>query len=300
MLKHAFLITAHAYPGQLRDIIDLLSAPNHYFFINVDRKAHNMREWGGVERDGSDRNCYFLKGKENMEVAHGGYSQIDCTLRLLRKAYDAGMDYFHLISGQDYPCRSNEEFDAFFKKNEGRSYMHYDSEEERNVWLNTKYASRVRPWYFSDMNHRNIKIVDFMVRGLNFISRRFWWRPNIEGLYAGWNWFSWHRRVVSYVLEQLERNPSFFRRFRHTSCADELIFHTLLAPRLKELSIDRNNSLRYVNWVKKAPGRSLPNAPLILNEEEYDEIMESGAFFCRKVHPIVSVNLINKLRKEII
>ena len=47
MLKHAFLITAHAYPGQLRDIIDLLSAPNHYFFINVDRKAHNMREWGG-------------------------------------------------------------------------------------------------------------------------------------------------------------------------------------------------------------------------------------------------------------
>ena len=69
---------------------------------------------GGVERDGSDRNCYFLKGKENMEVAHGGYSQIDCTLRLLRKAYDAGMDYFHLISGQDYPCRSNEEFDAFF------------------------------------------------------------------------------------------------------------------------------------------------------------------------------------------
>ena len=38
MLKHAFLITAHAYFEQLSDIISLLSAPNHYFFINIDKK----------------------------------------------------------------------------------------------------------------------------------------------------------------------------------------------------------------------------------------------------------------------
>lgn len=41
-LNHAFLITAHAYPEQLKDIVGLLSAPNHYFFINIDRKA----KWG--------------------------------------------------------------------------------------------------------------------------------------------------------------------------------------------------------------------------------------------------------------
>lgn len=43
-MKHAFLITAHAYFEQLCDIIELLSTPNHFFFINIDKKAF----WGGA------------------------------------------------------------------------------------------------------------------------------------------------------------------------------------------------------------------------------------------------------------
>ena len=83
-LNHAFLITAHAYHAQLKDIIGLLSAPNHYFFINVDRKT----EWGQrfMDENRSDHVC-FLEGEEQMEVAHGGYSQIAVTLRLLHAAY---------------------------------------------------------------------------------------------------------------------------------------------------------------------------------------------------------------------
>lgn len=83
-LNHAFLITAHAYPEQLKDIIGLLSASNHYFFINIDRKA----DWGKefMDENRSDHVC-FLEGNERMEVAHGGYSQIAVTLRLLHAAY---------------------------------------------------------------------------------------------------------------------------------------------------------------------------------------------------------------------
>lgn len=39
MLNHAFLITAHAHLPLLEKIIELLSAPNHYFFINIDKKT---------------------------------------------------------------------------------------------------------------------------------------------------------------------------------------------------------------------------------------------------------------------
>ena len=83
-LNHAFLITAHAYPKQLKDIIGLLSASNHYFFINIDRKA----DWGKefMDENRSDHVC-FLEGNERMEVAHGGYSQIAVTLRLRHAAY---------------------------------------------------------------------------------------------------------------------------------------------------------------------------------------------------------------------
>lgn len=102
-----------------------------------------------------------------------------------------------------------------------------------------------------------------------------------------------------FVLNELKENKDFFKRFHHTCCCDELIFHTLLAPHVDELNIETHNSLCYINWHKIAQGRNNPGSPLTLNEEEYDEIMSSSVFFCSKVHPIISKDLIHKLNKNI-
>lgn len=88
MLNHAFLITAHAYFGQLEEIIQLLSAPNHFFFVNIDRKARADDFMEQCKRKYPQ--VVFLEGKERVEVSHGGYSQIEATLRLLRKAIRGG------------------------------------------------------------------------------------------------------------------------------------------------------------------------------------------------------------------
>ena len=85
MLNHAFLIYAHAYPEQLKEIISLLAAPNHYCFINIDKKTKWAEKF--IAENKSDHNI-FLEGKERMEGTHGGYSQIEVTLRLLHKAYN--------------------------------------------------------------------------------------------------------------------------------------------------------------------------------------------------------------------
>ena len=138
-----------------------------------------------------------------------------------------------------------------------------------------------------------------MVRGLDFVSKHIWWRKPITGLRAGWNWFSWHRRVAEYVIGQEKTNQAYFIRFHHTCCADELIFHTLLYPHLQECNINPNNSLRYINWEKESP-RKHPGSPLTLNEEEYDDIINSGAFFCRKIDPVISQKLKGMLKKNIL
>lgn len=297
-LNHAFLITAHAYPEQLKDIVGLLSAPNHYFFINIDRKA----KWGHKFMDENrSAHIHFLEGNERMEVSHGGYSQIAVTLRLLHVAYRYGgaMTYFHFISGQDYPIHPNKVFDEYFEQNEGRSFMAIESDEYNRESMKKKYPSRVLPYYFSDIPYRNNKLVNFMVRGLNFISKRIWWRKPISGLWGGWNWFSWHRSLVKFVFEQEESNATFFKRFQHTYCGDELIFQTLFHGHEKELNIDGKHPLRYINWYKKVEGRSHIGSPLTLNEDEYDDIINSGNFFCRKVHPDTSRKLLAMLRKNI-
>ena len=209
-------------------------------------------------------------------------------------------DYFHLLSGQDYPVRSNKEFDEFFEKNNGKSFMNFDSKEQCADWRKKKYPSRIRPWYIQDLPHRDNKLIDFFVRGFDFISRKIWWRRLIPNVWGGWNWFTWHRKVASYVINQEETNPKFFKRFHHTNCADELIFHTLLYPHLDELNIDiEHQGLRYINWHKWVEGRRHLGSPLTLNEEEYNDIINSDSFFCRKIDPLVSKSLKNMLKQNI-
>lgn len=209
------------------------------------------------------------------------------------------ISYFHLISGQDFPVHSNKKFDDFFEKNEGRSFMEIESVAFNNECMKKKYPSRVLPYFFIDIPHRDNRLVNFMVRGINFISRRIWWRKPIPGLWGGWNWFSWHRSLAQYVIEKEKNDIAYFKRFHHTYCADELIFQTLFHSHEEELNIDGMHSLRYINWNKMVEGRSHIGSPLTLNEDEYEDIICSGAFFCRKVHPEISKVLLEKLRKNI-
>lgn len=232
-------------------------------------------------------------------MTRGGYSMIEATLRLLRIAVENDMDYYHLISGQDFPCRENKEFDEFFEKNEGKSYMHFDSEEFWKKAQEKNYPYRVKPWYFTDIPHREICLINFMARSLNFISKRIYWRRDIPNLWSGWQWFTWHKTVAEYVINEEVRNPKFFKRFHHTNCPDELVFTTLLHGKMAQLNIVGNNSLRYINWNKKEKGRTRNGSPLTLNEDEYEEIVNSGAFFCRKVHPTISAKLLLLLEKHI-
>lgn len=234
-----------------------------------------------------------------MEVSHGGYTQIECTLRLLHKAFGMDCDYYHLISGQDYPCRSNAEFDKFFEEKEGYSFMAIEDEDYHKKCMLKKYPLRVMPWYLNDFPHRDVSIVDLGVRLFNTISKHLYIRKDIPNLWGGWNWFTWHKSLAIYVIQQERDNPHFFKRFHHTLCGDELIFQTLFHGREDKLKIINGNALRYINWSKKAEGRNHVGSPLLLNEEEYDEIIKSGAFFCRKVHPEISKKLLKLLRDNI-
>ena len=95
----------------------------------------------------------------------------------------------------------------------------------------------------------------------------------------------------------IKSNPFYLKRWHHTHCCDELIFHTLLNNKTKELNIEKYNSLRYIEW---HPKRESPSLPLILDEREYEDIVKKNAFFCRKIHPELSHRLIILLKKRIL
>ena len=292
LLKHLFMIMAHDEPKLLKKATNRLNSENHYFLINVDRKR-DISPFCSLMRG---NNFSFLQGEERGSVYHGAFSQVECEIQLLRKGLESSeeFDYFHLLSGHDYPCRDNSELDSFFEAHKGQSFMHYDTDEQHIEWKQ-KINDRVNKWYFKhDLIHNR-----YAAKGLRIIANLFLKRSYPTELYAGWQWFSWHRSLAEWVVNYVDKHPDFFQRFRYTQCCDEVMFHTLLHPYIEHLNIVKDNSLRYINWNKKVEGRKHKGSPLILNEEEYDEIIESGAFFCRKVDLMTSQQLLTLLENRI-
>lgn len=203
------------------------------------------------------------------------------------------MDYFHLISAADYPCKRNEEFDKFFEHHNGQSFMLFDSEKETIEWRKRKYPDRYRMFHFHDQGYNNNNMLNLLKPFIMFLQRyHIYLRRQITNVYAGWNWFSWNRKVVEYALSQIEEYPNRLERMRYCTCIDEIFFHTMLHDVADKLDIVTNNSLRYIDWHPARPSKTLP---LVLDERDYEAIIDSNALFCRKVQPGISDRLIQKL-----
>jgi hypothetical protein len=121
-------------------------------------------------------------------------------------------------------------------------------------------------------------------------------RKDIPNVYGGWNWFSWHRNVVGYLLDDIDNTPKILKRLRYGSCMDEIVFYTILHDHIKALHIHPDNALHYIEWHPKRPFRSLP---LVLNENDFEAISHSDAIFCRKVDLVESSKLLSWIRMNI-
>lgn len=297
ILNHIFLIQAHKMPDLLIRTLKHLESENHYFIINIDKKSTCKEEF--IQKLQDIKNVIKIT---NFSVAHGGVTQITTTIYQMKycESYPVRFDYYHQISGQDYPVVSNSVFDAAFEKNKSYSYIQIDSPDELKSWRKTKYAKRLNHYYLHDIIqnrflHR-IKVFSILNRLANKIPRsRF---DLITPIWGGWNWFLLNNDAVEYILSYLKNNPELLSRLKYTDCADELIFNTLLMNQ-KQCHVISNCSFRYIDW---HPKRNYTSLPLILEECDYDAIVKSGMLFCRKVELGISDGLLalldNKIKDE--
>ena len=283
MMNHAFLMMVHDEPELALRIVKRLVAPNHFIFMHIDRKI--PKEHFNFSLNG----LTILPNDSRIQVSWGGFSQVEAEFQLIKSALDCGIDidYFHLISGHDYPIVNNYLFDDFFKKNNGKSFLYYDTEDEALLWRKNKYPWRVCRYHLNDINIRPLLLKRIVSKILSIKKR-----PYIENLFAGWQWWSFNKTVISWLSSHRQDYSLMIKRFRYTACADELFFQTILHPFVNQLNIETKTSLRYIDWHPKRPIKSLP---LILESCDYDEIIQSGMLFCRKVTLSKSIPLLNKL-----
>ena len=273
-MKHAILIMAHKNYSFLHHLIEYFER-DCYVFVHIDKKSDITKEEIACLREMPQVTEVYQK----YSVHWGGFSILKCELFMLKKALKkCNADYFHLISGQDYPIKPLEYFLHFFDEQCGKEFFQYVHLPHYR-WENNTYF-RFKYFFFYDfVKKKDKESINKITRFVDFqkkigIKRRI---PDyFEHLYGGSQWFSITCDAASVILKYTHEHPHFYRRLKYTFAPEECYISTVLKNELPDDVIDGRN-MRLIRW-KYENG----NYPANLGKEHFHLLVESDSLFARK------------------
>ncbi len=288
-MKQAILITAYDSFDQLNLLLDQF---DDYFniYIHIDKKS-DLEELRLME----------LLKKKNVKYAGrdytvnwGGVNHLKSYLKLAEIAMkDTENVYFHLITGKDFPIKGNKYFRNLVdgKSALGKDYMDH-FRMPADCW---KDGGMKRLEYYNFYDLFNAKKSDkwiwrfIRLQEILKIKRKI--KANMGELFGGSTYWSLSRNTLDYVLSYTAQNPNFLKRFKHTFCAEEIYFQTIImnSPYAENVI---NNNKRFIDWESGKGGY-----PAFLDEQDFNAIVESDSLFARKID-MTNSTLVHLLQKH--
>ena len=292
MARFAYLFLAHRDVPVLQAAIDVIDDPRNDVFIHWD-----------------------LKAKEDISSLKAKYSRIIYTTRtrcywgdeiealylLLEKARSAdSYAYYHFLTAEEMPIKSQNEIHAFFENDPLQQiYLHI------NVGYFKDIQDRCKYYYpFIDTDHfkssKPLKAFSLFLgkaQKLFFIDRRKK-HPDLFPLFNGWGWGSIPDDFADYVIKRKEDVIDLFKK---TLAGDEVWLHTLamhhpeFAQRMygfNGLDDPTDASKLLQDWKR--------GKPYAFTQEDFDTIIHSKAFFCRKISSAKDPILVDSLRSYLL
>lgn len=283
-MKHAILITAYKNIDQLIFLINCFD-DNFTFYVHIDKKS--IIEPSLIFDLKNNKKVSYLSRKYN--VNWGGRDHLLAILDLCKvSVMDKGLSYFHLISGEDFPAKTNDYFCDLFRGSENLNFLE-SFKLPAPFWKKDNGGfDRFSYYNFYDLidAKKNLKFIEYIVdvQKKYGIKRHFNWE--FENLYAGSTWWSLSRKLIHYVLDFTFQKPLFLRNLRYSFCSEEMYFQTVLlnSPLASEIT---NDNLRYIEWEYRNG-----SCPPYLDESDLPHIFHSNKLFARKVNKEIS----NKLK----
>lgn len=277
-MKIAYIILAHKLPEQLVRLVHRLNSPENSFFIHVNLKTPDDIFKSMSQPLASLKNVHFIKRYPSF---WGTYGQVEAPLEGIRQALKQypDFDYIIMLTGQDYPIKSNQYINTFLQQNQGHSYMEYFSLPSE-IWQRENGGmDRFNYWHLY-IKGRPRKILPRFPS----VTRRA--LGNLH-LFGGRTYWCLTNRCARYVDDFVRQNPLFVRFSRHAGLPDEFFFQTiLLNSPLKDQII--NDNLKYVVWL------GLPN-PAVLRTMNYENLISSDKLFARKFDSSVDARILDQI-----
>ena len=285
MYRQAYLIIAHRYDETFKTLLRMLDHDENDIYVHMDLKNKQFDE-GDCRKLIKKSGIYFTK---RTSVTWGGYSQINSELILLETATShRKYNYYHLLSGQDLPIKSNNEIMDFFKKHQGVEFVAFDKER-------FDCDDRVRYFYpLQEMVGRNRKsLLGRISSAMTLFQKIVHLKRNAKIQFQkGPNWFSITDDLARYVIE---REEWIKKAFHDTICCDEVFLQTVVinsvfADRIYQYASTKNTeeaAMRLVDWER--------GGPYVFKSEDYSELLNSNMIFARKFDCQTDNNIVNKL-----
>jgi Core-2/I-Branching enzyme len=288
-MKIAYVITAHNQPQQVCRLVRALqtTSTTGQIVIHHDR---SKSEFDPALLAGM-RDVHLLQNP--IAVGWGEFSVVEAELRcldwLMQEAIE--FDWLVLLSGQDYPIRSLQQFEQLLASTSVDGFLEYfpidqvpatqwnwhdQTGNDRYYYHYHNAPSLLRPLFY-----KLYRIVNWQpylrVKAGRFgakIALPAYRHPFREQFrcYAGSQWHTLSRRAVQYLTDFIQQNPQIVEHYRHTMIPDESFFQTILlnAPHLQFC----NDNLRHISWT--------PPYPAIFGMQDLPSLEQSQKFFARK------------------
>lgn len=280
-MLHAILILAHNEPEHLRRLISFFSE-NCIVLVHLDKKSSFSDSFIREIEDFPQVYKVYRKYKVNW----GGFSILKTELFLLKEAFEnTSAEYFHIISGQDYPVRPLVHFLEEFEKNKGKDYISY-VHLPHPLWDHNTYSRFIYPW-FNDYvsNPKNAKIQQKIINFLDYIGIRRNLPLVFPHLYGNSQWLSLTRNSVSLLLKYSNKKPKLLWSMRFTFAPEEVYISTVLCNLLNKNNIVWNK--RLIRWKYENESR-----PAVLGVEHFKYIVYGNDLIARKFSKKYSSDLL--------
>lgn len=296
MGKHAYLVLAHNQKQLLLKLLRQIDDAENDIFLHIDKKFDiNLDD---VKSHIVKSKCYFV---DRISIGWGGSALVEATVKLLKKSTDTGIyDYYHLISGQDFPLKSQKEIHAFFDSHQGLEFISCSP-------MNSKDRDRIMFYYYFQDAFGGRTLFNKVMKKISVPIQKCIGVDRTKNKYRqygiGAEWFSITDRMARYVVsnkKEVETN------FYNCYCSDEVFIQTLWlnAPFYTEegryhsnISNDPNIDEIYHDVMRAADWNR--GTPYVFDERDYKMLVESGCLFARKMSENKSMKLIGLLEEHI-
>lgn len=292
-IKNAYMIMAHHNFEQLSLLLSLLDDVDNDLFIHIDSKAGLVDESAFARKVKSSK-VEFLP---RMSITWGGVSQLQCELALLNIATCTHHDYYHLLSGDDLPIKTNAQIAAFLEKNYGKEFVGIKmlgKPEELPSYISER-VSLFHPLQDKLPAGGRKKSIGKCFELIALTVQRIVKVDRLRGrdilLGKGPQWFSVTEGLARYMLNYKDYGLDFFDSYL---CGDEIFPQTVIAnsPYMDNIwrglqEDDNAASLRLIDWER--------GFPWTWRADDFDTIRTSDCLFARKFDAGVDEEIIKRV-----